>query len=623
MQSPDLTEDNIKIILELFPNCATEAETESGEKKRVIDFDLLKQELSDSIVEGPRERYQLNWPGKREALLTANTPINKTLRPNREESVDFDSTENLFIEGDNLDALKLLQETYLGKVKMIYIDPPYNTGKDFVYNDNFTVDKDEYDELSEQKDEEGGRLVANTESNGRFHSVWLDMIYPRLKLARNLLREDGVIFISIDDGEQANLKRVLDEIFGESNFLANIVWQKKYSVSNDDPGVADMHDHILLFQRTSSFSRNLLPRSEKQKSRYKNPDNDPRGPWTSGEYVSSKTKEERPTLWYPIFHPKTKEEIWPNEDAVWRYSKEKHDNMEAEKRLFWGKDYSYKLPRMKRFLSELKDGVVPSTWWPFLEVGHNDEGQKETANLIGKKVFSTPKPIRLLTRMIHLSTSDQDICLDFFSGSGATANAVMKQNVVDNGNRKFIMVQLPEVTDEKSEAYKAGYSTIAEISKERIRRAGKKIKEENADKECIENLDIGFRVLKIDSSNMKDVYYAPDAISQKDLVDQTDNIKEDRSEEDLLFQVLLDWGVDLSLPITRETLENKTVFFVDGNALAACFEKEVSEELVKQLAKREPLRAVFRDEGYSSDSTKINIEQIFTLVSPATEVKAI
>lgn len=402
MHSPDLTRANIDKLAELFPNCVTEAKDEDGNLQRAIDFDQLRQELSDHVVDGPRERYQLNWPGKREALLAANAPIAKTLRPCREESVNFDTTQNLFIEGDNLDALKLLQETYLNKVKVIFIDPPYNTGKEFIYNDRFAQRTEDYLAHSGQSDDAGNRLVVNTEANGRFHSDWLSMIYPRIRLARNLLRDDGAIFLTIDDGEAANLRRVCDEIFGESNFLANIVWQKKYAVSSDDPGIAPMHDHILVYRKSSSFERRPLPRTEKQTSRYKNPDNDPRGPWSSDNYVSNKSRWERPTLWYAIQHPKTGEEVWPNEDAVWRYSKEKHEKLEHEGRLYWGPDESYAKPRFKRYFSELPEGIVPSTWWSFSEVGHNDEGQKETAKLLGKKIFSTPKPVRLLKRIVYL-----------------------------------------------------------------------------------------------------------------------------------------------------------------------------------------------------------------------------
>ncbi len=621
LHTPDLTADNIQKLATLFPDCITEVRDDRGNLTRAVDFDQLRQELSTSIVEGPRERYHLDWPGKREALLAANAPIAKTLRPCREESVDFDITKNLFIEGDNLDALKLLRETYLGKVKLIYIDPPYNTGHDFIYEDDFSESTKSFFQRSNQEDQAGNRLVANTDANGRFHSDWLTMMYPRLRLARNLLRDNGAIFMSIDDGEVANLRKLCDEIFGEHNFVANIVWQKKYAVSNDDPGIAAMHDHILVYQKTDSFARKLLPRTDKQLVRYKNEDNDPRGAWSSDNYVSNKSRSERPTLWYSITHPKTGEQVWPKEDAVWRYSKENHERMERENRLYWGPDESYEKPRLKRYLSEVQEGTVPSTWWDFEEVGHNDEGQKETGRLLGKKVFSTPKPIRLLKRIIQLVAEGDDLCLDFFGGSGAMAHAVIAHNGETGARLRHVTVQLPEPCGESSEAYVAGFKTIAEITKERIRRAGQAIKVENVI--TAPDLDIGFRVLKIDTSNMKDVYYAPDAVQQADLLAHLDNIREDRTPEDLLFHVLVDWGVGLDLPIATETVAGKTVYFVDGNALAACFDSNISEDLVKELARRKPLRAVFRDSSYGSDSVKINVEQIFKLLSPSTEIKSI
>ena len=621
MHSPDMTQEHIARIRELFPNCVTEARGKDGSLRLSVDFDLLRQELSGSIVEGPQERYHLDWPGKREAMLAANAPIAKALRPCREESMDFDTTKNLFIEGDNLDALKLLQETYLGKVKMIYIDPPYNTGNDFIYNDDFAETSEAYLSRSNQKDEAGNRLVANPDSNGRFHSDWLSMMYPRLKLARNLLADDGVIFISCDDREHENIKKICHEIFGEKNFFANIVWQKKYAVSNDDPGIASMHDNIIVYRKSNSFERNLFPRTFLQTKRYTNPDNDPRGVWASDNYVSNKSRYERPTLWYPIKHPKTGMDVWPSENAVWRYSKEKHEKMVSENRLYWGPNLSYNKPRLKRFLSELKDGIVPSSWWKFEDCGHNDEGQKETGELLGKKIFSTPKPVRLLLRILQLSTYSQAICLDFFAGSSTTAHAVMQLNAEDGGNRQFIMVQLPEVCGAQSNAAKAGYSTIAEISKERIRRAGKKILEGD----CHEgwNRDVGFRVLKVDTSNMADVFYTPDALQQSLLDLSTDNIKSGRTPEDLLFQVLLDWGVELTLPIRKESIQGKTVFFVDDNALVACFDRGIDEALVRELAACAPLRVVFRDNGFVSDAVKINVEQIFRQLSPGTEVRCL
>ena len=621
LSTPDFTDANAARIAELFPSVVTEGRDEHGKLRRIIDFDALKQELSADIVEGPPERYHLNWPGKREAMREANRPIDKTLRPVRGESVDFDTTRNLFIEGDNLDALKLLQETYLGKIKMIYIDPPYNTGKDFIYRDNFTGDKREHEEASGQRDEDGGKLVANPESNGRYHSDWLSMMYPRLKLARNLLREDGVIFISIDDNEQAALKKICDEIFGEDNFVANVVWQKKYAVSSDDPGIADMHDHILVFRRSDIFSRNLLPRTKEQEERYKNADNDPRGPWSSDNYISNNSKADRPTLYYPIKHPLTGEDVWPGENA-WRYSKEKHEKMVAEDRLYWGPTQNYDRPRMKRFLSEIQDGVVPSTWWPHTTFGHNDEASKETNNLFGvKKVFTFPKPVRLIKEIARIGSNNDSIILDFFSGSSSTAHAVMALNVEEKATRSCISVQLPEGLDAKSVGIELGYSTIADISKERIRRAGTKILEEKP--ELKGKLDIGFRVLKIDSSNMVDVRRAAADTTQGDLMALVDNIKPDRTDEDLLFQVLLNWGVDLTLPIAREKLANKGVYFVAENALAACFDKGVGDELVKAIAARKPLRAVFRDDAFADDATRINAEQLFKQLSPGTELRVI
>ncbi|MCU8036897.1 site-specific DNA-methyltransferase [Shewanella oncorhynchi] len=638
MHSPNLVAQNIEQLAALFPSCVTESRGKDGKLKQAIDFDLLKQELSTHIVEGPQERYELNWPGKRKALLTANAPIAKTLRPCQEESVDFDTTKNLFIEGDNLDALKLLQETYLGKVKMIYIDPPYNTGNDFIYEDDFAESSEEFLRRSNQVDEKGNRLVTNKDSNGRFHSDWLSMIYPRIKLAKNLLSDDGVLFLTLDDTEVANMRRIGDEIFGDGNFVANVVWQKKYAVANDDPGIGVMHDHVLVYRKSQAFVRGLLPRKAEQNERYKNPDNDPRGEWASDNYVSNKSKDERPTLWYSITHPRTGEAVWPEEHAVWRYSKEKHLEIEREGRLFWGPNQSYKKPRLKRFLNEVKQGIVPPTWWTFAECGHNDEAQKETAALLGQKVFSTPKPIRLIERMITIAGAKDGIILDFFAGSGSTAHATLKANAQDGGCRQYIAIQLPEPLLEDNNTQKSaaifckkiGVKTnIAELTKERLRRAGKEILENCPNENW--NKDVGFRVLKIDSSNMSDVYYNPDAITQADLFAQVENVKEDRTEEDLLFQVMLDWGVDLALPIRRETIAGKTVFFVDADAnncqgaLVACFDKTgaVNEAFIKTLAAFSPLRLVFRDAGFASDAAKINVEQLLKQLSPTTDVKTI
>jgi len=620
MHSPNMTEENIARIREMFPGCVTEAKDESGKKKLAVDFDQLKQELSDSIVEGPQERYHLNWPGKREALLTANAPIAKTLRPCPEESVDFDATKNLFIEGDNLDALKLLQETYLGKVKMIYIDPPYNTGNDFIYEDDFAENSDAFLKRSNQKDEEGNRLVANTESNGRFHSDWLTMMYPRLKLARNLLRDDGVIFISIDDNEVTSLRKVCDEVFGEQNFIAQIVWKKRSTPPNDRI-IAAQHEYILCITKNGNNpGLNLRPRTAEQIGRYKNPDKHPKGPWTAGDLMANvKGGRYVASLYYPIVNPRTGQEHYPSSNGNWRFNRERIDQLIKDDEIYFGENDQGR-PKLKRFLCDVKEGITWTTLWDFSPF--NTVGSIEMTNIFGNlTTFENPKPTGLILDTLRAGSASDSIILDFFSGSATTAHAVMQLNAEDGGNRKFIMVQLPEPCDEKSEAFKVGYKTIAEISKERIRRAGKKVFQG----ECHEdwNKDVGFRVLKIDSSNMADVFYTPDAIAQGDLLTQVDNIKPDRSAEDLLFQVLLDWGVDLSLPIRKETIQGKTVFFVDENALIACFDKGVSEELVKDLAKHAPLRVVFRDNNFVSDAVKINVDQIFRQMSPGTEVKAI
>lgn len=620
MHSPDMTQQNIEKIQALFPNCVTESRGANGKLKLAIDFDQLKQELSNSIVEGPQERYQLNWPGKREALLTANAPIAKTLRPCREESVNFDTTENLFIEGDNLDALKMLQETYLGKVKMIYIDPPYNTGKDFIYADDFAENTEDYLKSSGQKDSVGNRMIANSENNGRFHSDWLSMTYSRLRLARNLLREDGVIFISIDDGEQANCKKICDEIFGESNFLANIIWKKRGGAPNDRV-IGATHEYILLYCK-DSFQVDLhwKERSDEQLKRYKNPDNHPKGRWAADNLMANvKGGRYVPSLYYPIVNPKTGVEHYPGNNGNWRYNKSKMDELLENDEIYFGEDNNGR-PKLKRFLCDVKDGVSRPTIWDW--VGYNNSGSKIIQEILGNlNIFDTPKSLELLKEAVSFSTSGTDIVLDFFAGSATTAHAVTQVNSEDGGNRKFIMVQLPEECDKKSEAFKAGYKTIAEISKERIRRAGAKILAGECHKDW--NKDVGFRVLKVDTSNMADVYYSPDQVTQGSLDLLVDNIKVDRTDEDLLFQVLLDWGVDLTLPIKKETIQGKSVFFVDDDALVACFDLRINEALIKELATKEPLRVVFRDDGFESDAVKINAEQIFRQVSPHTEVKAI
>lgn len=617
MHSQNVVDENIAIISGLFPGCVTEARDANGNLRYAVDFDQLRQELSDHIVEGPQERYRLDWPGKREALLAANAPIAKTLRPCPDESVDFDATESLFIEGDNLDALKLVQETYLGRVKLIFIDPPYNTGGDFIYNDDFSEGYEDFLVSSNQRNFNGERLVANQETNGRFHSDWLSMMYPRLRLARTLMRGDGVIFISIDDGEVGNLRKICDEVFGEENLIGNVIWQKKYTRANDARWFSDNHDHILCYAKQKiGMTLNLLPRNESQLSSYSNPDDHPKGSWKATPlHAKSGTNTSAFTFKNGV--------TWaPPTGTFRRFNDASMRKMDENNEIWFGADGT-QIPSRKSFLSEVKDGVSPVTIWPYDEVGHNHEANNELKLLGLGGLFNNPKPTRLIRRMLELATDPnrEDIILDFFAGSSTTAHSVMAQNADDGGNRRFIMVQLSEVTGENSEAFKAGFKTIPELSRERIRRAGKKILEGDCHPDW--NRDVGFRVLKVDTSNMKDVYYTPDAVTQKDLLGQVDNIKEDRTDEDLLFQVLLDWGVDLSLPIEKETIEGKAVYFVDTNALAACFEADIDETFIKQLASRQPLRAVFRDSSFGSDATRINVEQLFKLTSPHTEVKTL
>ena len=622
MHSPDFVEQNIAWVAERFPNCITESAGDDGRLQKVVDFDQLRQVLSESVVDGPRERYHLDWPGKKEALLATNAAVAKTLRPRKEDSVDFSSTKNLFIEGDNLDALKLLQETYLNKVKMIYIDPPYNTGKEFIYDDDFSEDVDSYFVKSNQKDEAGNRMVQNSESNGRFHSDWLSMVYPRIKLARNLLRDDGVLFISIDEGEVANLRKLCDEVFGEANFISNLVWQSRTSISNDQP-ISLNHNHTLVYSRNIAMLR--FGGEPLKVAEYSNEDEDPRGPW---KLVPIDANKPGGDTVYPIKNPNTGEEYLPPNGRSWAMNPSEYKRLYEDGRITFGKT-GESAPKRKLFLKErLAKGDVktPSSLMPS-EVGTTKSGTSETMALFeGKKVFSYPKPTGFIARLLsYAAVGDGDIVMDFFAGSSTTAEAVMSTNLSGNRRCRFIMVQWPGKIDNTNEVGKncieLGFANISQISMERIRRAGASLTAVGSN--TPHKLDIGFRVLKVDTSNMKDVYYAPDGVKQGDLLDQIENIKEDRTPEDLLFQVLLDWGVDLSLPIAEETIEGKTVLFVDGNALAACFDKDISEELVKTLAARKPLRAVFRDSGYGNDSVKINVEQIFKLISPSTEVKSI
>lgn len=615
MQTKNLADEKFEALKQLFPNAVTETMDDAGEVVRAVDKDILMQEIATCVVEGRDERYQFTWPDKRQAILAANAPLSKTLRPVREESVNFDDTENLYIEGDNLDVLKLLQETYLGKIKMIYIDPPYNTGSDFVYKDDFKQSAEEYIEASGQYDEEGNRLEKNIESNGRFHTDWLNMIYPRLKLARNLLSDDGVIFISIDDNEQANLKKVCDEIFGEGNFVAQIVWERAFAPINLKKHFSESHDYIICYAKDKNLLvSNGLKRSTDADNRYKNPDNDPRGPWQSDNFIVGPAVESNI---YEIVTPSGRKCLPPS-GRSWRVSQNKFKEMLKNNEIWFGKDGDG-VPRQKRFLSNVKQGITPMTIWKYKDVGHSQEATKNLRQLFdGKMYFDYPKSVELIKRCVELYSQEDSIILDFFSGSATTAHAVMDLNAEDGGNRKYILVQLPEETDEKSEAYKAGYKTICDIGKERIRRAGQKILEEHKDKDSIEDLDIGFRVLKIDSSNMKDVYYEPDMTEQGFLDSLENNIKEDRSPEDLLFQVMLDLGIPLSADIQVETIGGKDVYVVEGGFFIACFDTHVGDEVVKAIAEKKPYYAVFRDASMASDSVATNFDQIFESISPET-----
>ena len=615
MQTHNIVDENIKKIAELFPNCLTERLNEKGQPEAAIDFDMLRQELSIDIVEGPVERYQFTWPDKRNAIRLANAPTTDTLRPCREESVDFDNTQNLYIEGDNLQVLKLLRENYLGKVKMIYIDPPYNTGNDFVYNDAFDTNRNEWKPISGNYDVKGNwlndRYDINSESNGRFHTDWLNMIYPRLKVAKDLLSEDGVIFISIDDNEQENLKKVCDEVFGSRNFIAELVWERAYAPKNDARFVSNSHDYILMFAKNIDvFVIGRLDRTEEANARYSNPDNDPRGVWKPSD-ISVKTYNA--ACDYPITTPSGRI-VEPPAGRCWRLSKNSFLERLQDNRIWFGPNGD-SVPSMKRFLSELKfDGMAPTSILFYKEVGHSQEGAKEVVSLFGDKgVFDGPKPVRLLERLLTLANLyDDSIILDFFSGSATTAHAVMKRNAEKDMNLKYILVQLPEKVSEKKKDQ--GFSTICEIGKERIRRAGKKIKEESP--LTTQNLDTGFRVLKLDSSNMQDVYYRPEDSTEQTLFE--DNIKPDRSSEDLLFQVMLECNLPLSAKIETEKIAGKEVFSVNEGYLIACFDEKVNEDVIKEVAKRQPYYFVMRDSSLATDNVADNFEQIWMAYSKDT-----
>lgn len=617
MHSPDLSQNNIDKVRALFPSCVTEARDEvTGQLRMRLDLDLLRQELSDHIVEGPQERFRLEWPGKKEAVALANAPLAKTLRPCREENPYFDDAEAIFIEGDNLEALKLLQETYLGKVKAIYIDPPYNTGSDFIYEDDFIEGSDQFLKKSNQIDDSGNRLIANSDANGRFHSDWLSMMYPRLKAARNLLRDDGVIFISIGDAEVGNLRLICDEVFGGANFEGHIHWRRRPNQPNDKTKmIGIVAEHILAYAK----SRDALKQSGVGKvgltGNFSNPDNDPRGPWASKPWLVGSDQSGSK---YSITTPSGRviDGEWMGEEATYL-------RFLAEGRMYFP-DGGKGSPRKKYYQSEREqEGQCATNWWSHDQFGHNQEGNSILTELFDgeKNVFSNPKPPRLINGLLSIANCrDGDIFLDFFLGSASSYHAARTYDA----NLKFIGIQIPEPLTEGVSEHLPGINlckslglpkNIASISKERMRRVDASPETNGKAK--------GFRVFRIDTSNMKDVYYRPDELSQADLLATVDNIKSDRTTEDLLFQVLLDWGVDLMLPIRRETVQGKTVFFVDDNALVACFDRGITEDLVKELAGHEPLRVVFRDNGFTSDAVKINVEQIFRQLSPTTDVKSI
>ena len=606
LESLNLTSQNVEKIEALFPNCITESKDENGQLKKSVNFKMLKQMLSEDIVDG-EEAYEFTWVGKKESIVEANKPIRKTLRPAPEESVDWDNTENLYIEGDNLEVLKLLQESYLGKVKMIYIDPPYNTGNDFIYNDDFKVSNEEYAEESGEYDEDGNRMFKNTDSNGRFHSDWCSMIYSRLLVAKNLLREDGVIFISIDDNEVDNLKKICDEVFGEDNFISQIAWRR----TDNQPNIgnfATVKEYILCYAKVyKNIELGRLELSEKARKEYRY--SDEKGLFRRG-ILLDKTRGRH---YYKVI-TKTGNIL----NGPWMKTEKDFKKLDAAGMIYWtsGGDEQ---PYSKIYLDESK-GQIPNDFWG-IEFGTNQRASLELEKIFGDRLFDFSKSVLLLSNLLKIGVRKNDLIMDFFSGSAATAHAIMQANAEDGGNRKFIMVQLPEETDEKSEAYKAGYKNICEIGKERIRRAGNKIKSKN--QLLTSDLDIGFRVLKVDSSNMKDVYYSPSEISQDFLSALESNIKEDRTDLDLLFGCLLEWGLPLSLPYKSIEINGCIVHNYNDGDLIACFEENISENVMKEIAKLTPLRAVFRDSSFENSAEKINTSEIFKLLSPDTKIKVI
>lgn len=604
LRSHDVAADRIAELLRLFP----EIRTEGGK----LDFDRLKLALGEAVDVG-KERYGMNWPGKADCFKTIQTPSVATLRPCPEESVNFETSENLIIEGDNLEVLKLLQKSYLGKVKMIYIDPPYNTGNDFIYPDDYAESLRTYLEYTGQVDAEGRRFGTNTDADGRFHSKWMNMMYPRLYLARNLLRDDGVIFMTIDDTEFTNLRRVCDEVFGEENFVAAISWQKKYAVSNNYRGVASIRDFVLAYAKSALFQNGLLPRTEESTARYQNPDNDPRGPWKPVDYWNVASPEDRPNLVYPITNPNTGKKVLPEKKA-WKYSREVHEQHVAEKRIWWGADGTNSVPALKLFLSEVRQGHIPHNWWPYEDAGHTDEAKKELDKLFdGNAPFDTPKPVRLITRICQIAgLAPGDIALDFFAGSGTTAHSILEMNHQDDAGGRFILVQLPEPTG------RSDYSTIADICKERVRRIIKKLNDDDAGKLDMREgtkPDRGFRVYKLAESNFTEwdarVEHDAEAL-QKQLELHVDHIREGRSAADILYELLLKSGFPLTTPVEKMTLAGKTVYAVASGVLMICLEQSLTLELIRAIADAKPERVVLLDAGFTkNDQLKANAVQTF------------
>ena len=626
MHTPDLAEENYRKLAELFPNAVTETITgydEDGKAiiERAIDADVLRQEIAAQVVEGSQERYQFTWPDKKRSVVLANQPIAKTLRLVREKSVGRDGTsgsidtENIYIEGDNLDALKLLQETYLGKVRMIYIDPPYNTGSDFLYEDDFSQEYGEYIGISGQLDEDGNRLVQNLDGNGRFHTDWLNMMYPRLRLAKDLLMDNGVIFISIDENEIQNMRKICDEVFGTGNFISQLGWQKVYSPKNQARYFSNDYEFILCYcKNIDKFVLNMLPRTEAMNARYKNPDNDPRGDWKPGDCVGNGVRSQG---YYDVVSPISGKVFNVPQGKHWVYARDNMMKLIADNRIWFGKDGN-SFPAVKQFLSDVA-GRRPSSLLLYEDYGHTDMAKKDLIKLfkdLEKVPFDTPKPVKLIKMLSILGSNEEDIILDFFSGSATTAQSIMELNSEKGSHRKFILVQVEEPVEDNPGAKKMGLDTICDIGEERIRRAGKKIREESP--LTTGELDVGFRVFRVDSSNMKDVYYRPKDYKQGQMNLFADNIKEDRTPEDLLFQVMLDLGVLLSSKIEETVIAGKKVFSVADGYLIACFDKDVTEETVKAIAQQHPFYAVFRDSSMATDSVMTNFEQIFETYSPKT-----